>query len=294
MNDVAIIGAGPAGIAASIYLKRAGIDVTLFEKDEIGGLLLNAHFVENYPGFPYGISGKNLCNILMEHLEKWKIKTVMKAVNNIEIKNNLFILSNRENRETFKAVILATGTTPKTLDIPGAQDLSGKLVFYEIKDLLPKVIQKNCVTVVGSGDAAFDYSLNLADNNVIVEIFFRSEKPKCLTLLEDRVKNCSKIKLHPNLEPIQIIENKGKPEIKFKSSKTKDVISINSDYILLACGRKPNKSLITKNLENNNISGFFIAGDVKTRQFRQVGIAVGEGIHAAMATEAYLRGNKND
>lgn len=294
MNDVAIIGAGPAGIAASIYLKRAGIDVTLFEKDKIGGLLLNAHLVENYPGFPNGISGKNLCKFLVEHLEKWNIKTVIDDVKKIEIINNNFIVGNQEKKAIFKAVILATGTTPKVLDIPGEHGLSRKLVFYEIKDLLPKVKPKNCVTVIGSGDAAFDYSLNLADNNVYVELFFRSEKPKCLTLLEERVKRCPKIKLHPNLEPIQIIENQEKPETRFKSSKINKVISLKSDYVLIACGRKPNKTLFTKDLEKNNIPGFFIAGDVKTGQFRQVGIAVGEGIYAAMVIETYLRGNKND
>ena len=292
MNDVAIIGAGPAGIAASIYLKRAGIDVTLFEKDNIGGLLLNAHLVENYPGFPDGISGKKLCNLLVEHLKKWKIKTVMNDVKKIEIVNNHFILDNQGKKATFKSVIFATGTTPKILDIPGEQDFLGKLVFYEIIDLLPKVKPKNCVTVIGSGDAAFDYSLNLADNNVYVELFFRSEKPKCLTLLEKRVKKCSKIKIQSNLEPIQINENQGKPETRFKSLKTNKEISVISDYVLIACGRKSNKKLLTKDFDNNNIPGFIIAGDVKTGQFRQVGIAVGEGIHAAMAIEAYLRGYK--
>jgi len=74
MNDVAVIGGGPSGIAASIYLKRAGVDVILFEKYEIGGLLSNAHLIENYPGFPSGISGKKLCKLFEEHLKKWKVK----------------------------------------------------------------------------------------------------------------------------------------------------------------------------------------------------------------------------
>ena len=115
MYDVAVIGAGPAGIAASIYLKRAGLDVTLFEKDEIGGLLLNAYLVENYPGFPLGIEGKQLCRLMKRHLKKWNIKPIKKEVKAVIIKKNSFILNAQGSENTFRAVILATGTTPKEL-----------------------------------------------------------------------------------------------------------------------------------------------------------------------------------
>jgi len=294
MYNVAVIGGGPAGITASIYLKRAGVDVILFEKEEIGGLLLNAHLVENYPGFPKGISGKKLCKLFEEHLKKLNIRTIFEDVKNIEIEKNCFILSSQKGDTKFKTVILATGTIPQIIGIDGEQVLSGKLVFYEIKDLLPKLKPKNIVIVIGSGDAAFDYSLNLADNDILIELYYRSKKPKCLELLEEKVKQCSKIKCHSNLEPIQLIENQGKPEVTFKSVITSKVSKMKSDFVLIACGRKPNRDLLKKELKKNNIPGFYIAGDIKTGRFRQVGIAVGDGIHAAMNVEAYLRGNKYD
>jgi len=290
LNDAAVVGAGPAGIAASVYLKRAGINVTLFEKNEIGGLLLNANLVENYPGFPNGINGRKLCKLMSEHLEKWDIKPIMKEVKQIKIEKDYFILNTQNDKIAYRAVIVATGTKSCELDIPGEQDMAGKLVFYEIKDLLPKVKPENIITVIGGGDAAFDYSLNLVDKGVNVELFFRSERPKCLALLEEKVKKSSTINLHPSLVPIEIINEEGTLETKFRSSKNNHEIKAKSDYVLVACGRNPNKKLLSNDLKKNNIPGLYIAGDARTEKFRQVGIAVGEGIYAAMSAETYLRG----
>lgn len=289
MNDVAIVGAGPAGIAASIYLKRAGIDVTLFEKDEIGGLLLNAYFVENYPGFPLGVNGKKLCELMKKHLIEWNIKPIKKEVKSITIEKNNFLLNTQEGKSIFKALILATGTIPKVLDIIRKKEMVGKLVFYEIKNLLPKLKPGNICDIIGGGDAAFDYALNLADKEISVDIYFKSQRPKCLSLLEERAKKSTSIHMHPCYTPIDINEREGKPEIRFKSIKNSTSQTSKPDYVLIACGRHPNKKLLSKDLEKRNIPGLFIAGDVKTGKFRQVGIAVGEGIFTAMKVEIYLK-----
>ena len=292
MHDVAVIGAGPAGIAASIYLKRAGINVTLFEKDKIGGLLLNAHLVENYPGFPAGIEGSQLCKLMKDQLEKWNIKSTNEEVRQITIENNGFKLSTKNNEGTYRAIIVATGTKYKRLGIPGEQEMIGELVFYEIKNLFPKLKSGDTCTVIGSGDAAFDYSLNLADNGIEVGLYFRSEKPKCLPLLEGRVRKCTTINLHPLFEPIEIKKSNGKPEIEFRSTDNIKTCTNKTDYVLIASGRDPNDELLVEDFEKNNILGLYIAGDVRTGMFRQAGIAVGEGIHAAMSAETYLRGGK--
>ncbi len=291
MRDIAVVGAGPAGVAASVFLKRAGFDISLFERHEVGGLLLNAHFVENYPGFPEGITGKKLCTLLRQHLKKWNIKPIIEEVKQIKIKKKFFIIETKNDKFIFKVVILATGTISKKLDILGEQEMQGKLVFYEIKDLIPKLKSGIKCTIVGSGDAAFDYALNLAESGVKVNLYYRSKKPKCLSLLEDRVnKNESIHTYHSNI-PISIIENKGKPEIKFRDSgKNNNYTYDKSDYILIACGRTPNKGLLSKDIEKRNIPGLYIAGDIRTGKFRQTGIAVGEGLKAAMGVETYLRG----
>lgn len=294
-----MVGAGPSGIAASIYLKRAGIDVALFEKKEVGGLLLNAHLVENYPGFPSGIKGDDLCNLMKDQLDRWNIKPIKEEVKQISIENDNFILNTSDGKSKFKVVILASGTKPRELGIPGEKKLAGKLVFYEIKDLLPKLKPGNICIVIGGGDAAFDYSLNLADNRATVELHFRSKRPKCLPLLEKRVKKCAAIHMHPSSTPINIKKKNGKPEIRFRSTEKSansmpDTLTYTSrsDYILIACGRKPNKEFLSKDLEKSNTPGLYLAGDVRTGDFRQVGIAVGDGIRAAISVEKYLRSCK--
>ena len=98
MHDVAIVGAGPAGIAASIYLKRAGFNVHLFEKNQVGGLLFNAYRVENYPGFPDGIKGDELCTLFKMQLEKWDIAPIFSKVIQITREKNKFILKTTKDK----------------------------------------------------------------------------------------------------------------------------------------------------------------------------------------------------
>jgi len=202
---------------------------------------------------------------------------------------NDFLLSFDDQQDSFKSVILAPGTIPKKISIPGEDKLAGRFVFYEVKDLLPLIKPGNSYIVIGGGDAAFDYSLNLAEKNVNVDLFYRSEIPKCLPLLLKRVNVSGYIKQHPLSIPAKICEKEGKTEVIFKSENDKEP-SFCADFVLIACGRQPNEELISKNFIENNISSFFIAGDVRTNKFRQTGIAVGQGLQAAMQVEEYLRG----
>jgi len=294
MNDVGIIGGGPAGISASIYLKRAGFKISLFEKNSIGGLLLNANYVENYPGFPDGIKGKELCDRMNDHLKKLDIKILNEEVKSINREKNEFILKTNQSEKKFKSIIIATGTKHKEIGVPGEEELKNKFIFYEIKDLLPLIKPSNKCIIIGGGDAAFDYSLSLIEKKVETDIYFRSKKPKCLPLLSDRVKKISLISLYPNFKPLNITNKNNKIEITFQSIlNSKKTITKKTDYILIACGRTPNDNTLTDEFKEKNIPGLYIAGDINTGKFRQIGIAVGEGIHAAMNVETYLRGNND-
>ena len=224
---------------------------------------------------------------MKKQLEKWRIKPLKEEVTKIKIKNKQFTLKTKKNEKTFKTLIIATGTIPKEITIPIEKKLVGKQVFYEIKNILNKIKPgKECI-VIGGGDAAFDYSLNLADKKIKVHLFFRSKKPRCLPLLEERAKKHDMINIYPSHNLSNICETDGKPEVKFRYNKKNKTYS--SDFVLIACGRKPNNDLL-KDITKNNISRVYIAGDVKTGRYRQTGIAVGEGIYAAMKTEQYLRG----
>jgi thioredoxin reductase (NADPH) len=293
---VAIIGAGPAGIAASIYMKRAGIEPLVFEKGEIGGLLLNANLVENYPGFPEGINGKALAHLFKEQLLRFGIKVKKEEVKKVSYENGTFTLNTDKEEFESQVVIVATGTIPKGIELEGHSCLIGKKLFYEIKDI-PKPEREDSFVVIGGGDAAFDYALNLSKDVEKVDIIFRSDKAKCLSLLEDRVREGKNINVHPKLLTLSVEEEEDRVVVKCKSEGKE--LTFTSDYTLIACGRNPNRAILPEEIRESlviqddgttNIPGLFIAGDVRRGHFRQTGIAVGDGILCAMSAVNFLRG----
>ena len=296
MNEVAIIGCGPAGIAAAIYLKRAGFDPLVFEKHEIGGLLKNANLVENYPGFPEGIGGKELVELFKDQLHRLEVQVKRDEVNTVNYKKGIFSLNTQKYKYRTNMVIIATGTIPKGIDLKGQSDLIGKKLFYEIKDI-PRPKRKDTYVVIGGGDAAFDYALNLAKDVERVDIIYRGKKPKCLPLLEERVNKNQNIHVHPKTAPMAVEEMGDQITIKFMSDEKK--IAFTSDYALIACGREPNLGILSDEIERSlkikedgstNFPGLFFAGDVRRGEFRQTGIAVGDGILCAMWAVKLLKG----
>jgi thioredoxin reductase (NADPH) len=293
MNDVAIIGAGPAGISAAIYMKRAGFEPLVIERDEVGGLLLNANLVENLPGFSPGVSGESLVNLFAKHLEDNGIKVTKTEVIKVDFDGESYTIHTRNSNFTARSLILATGTTPVDIGINGSENLIGKRIFFEIKSL-PSPREGIRVAIVGSGDGAFDYALNLADDDCDVQIFMRSDKPKCLKLLEERVQKNSKIEVMANAGVVSTIEKDSVLVLNIEQGE--ETKEFKADYLLIACGRKPNLTLIQDILrENNNdmdslskIPGLFMAGDVRHGDHRQAGIAIGDGINAAMSAVSYL------
>jgi thioredoxin reductase (NADPH) len=295
LSDIAVIGAGPAGIAASIYLKRAGFEPFVFEKRDIGGLLLNANLVENYPGFPEGISGKGLVRQFKEQLSRLEVEVNNTEVITLTIEDGLFKLKTDKGEHTSRAVIVATGTIPKSIDIQGEADLLGRKLFYEIKDIT-QYAKEDTFVIIGGGDAAFDYALNLSGDAARVDVIFRSERAKCLSLLEERAKKRGNIQIHPKTQPLALKEEGNKIKLKTAAEGKEHILTC--DYMLIAAGREPNLSVIPYKMreclkiEDNgctNLQGLFIAGDVRRGHFRQTGIAVGDGILCAMSAERFLR-----
>jgi thioredoxin reductase (NADPH) len=295
LNDIVIIGAGPAGIAASIYLKRAGIEPLLIEKGKIGGLLLNANLVENYPGFPQGIKGHDLVEVFKKQLSRLGIEVTKGQVSNIMQKDGHFIVTLDGKKLYTHSLIIASGTEPKALDIPGETELTGRKLFYEIKDIHPPV-KNDTYVIIGGGDAAFDYALNLASEVKSVDIIFRGKHPKCLALLSERVAAFENIRPHPKMLPRAFEEDEG---IITKCTSASQEIDFPSDYALIACGRKPKidfmpelEQVRIKEDGGCDIPGLFIAGDVKRGKKRQTGIAVGDGTICAMSVVEFLTGEK--
>lgn len=186
-NKVTIVGAGPAGIAAAIYLKRADLQLVIFEKDEPGGLLKNAYLVENYPGFPSGIKGVKLVEHFIEHLHKMGVSITKSEVKHVSPYDDKFLIETDKGYLISSTVIIATGTSPRKLEITGSKSIEGLRLFYDPYSMSQVEIgTKKRIVIIGGGDIAFDYALTFLSLGHKVTIISRSE-PTCLSILLKRV-----------------------------------------------------------------------------------------------------------
>jgi len=279
-----IIGAGPAGIATAIQLKRYNIEPLILEQNEIGGLLRNAHLVENYPGFPEGISGIALVELFKKQLKNAEVEVSFETVLELDYSDGAFFIKTNTREIEAITVVIATGTKPRKLtNVKIADDIQSR-IFYHIYSILD--IKKKNIAVIGAGDAAFDYALNLARNNEVV-ILNRSSQIKCLPLLWERsLKSDSISYLHDmSLEAIKKKGSKALLTCFDNESQEKKEMSV--DYVIAAIGREPGLDFLTdtfkKNLETlTKMNKLYMVGDVKNGLYRQTAIAVGNGIRAAM------------
>jgi len=271
--NVIIIGAGPAGIACAIQLKRYNINSIVLEKEKIGGLLKNANLVENYLGFPNGISGDKFVQLLKKQSQSNKLNVKYEIVESVEFLDDIFSINTNKKKYHSKYLVIASGTRPIVPEVPFMQDSIKSKVFFEIYKL-DHINNKN-IAIIGAGDCAFDYALNLSDNNKVI-ILNRSNLIKALSILQDKVSKVENIKYFDNIEVQEIGTIDKQLNLILKNNDK----SISVDYLLIAIGREPNLDFIGKDLLLN--PNVFQIGDVKNEQFRQTSIAIGDGTFTAM------------
>ena len=302
MNNIAIIGAGPAGVAAAVQLRRYGFAVDIFEKNIVGGLARNANLIENLPPFHKGISGKHYARLLKKNLLAYIDNPIYEEVESIEYRDNQFAIITDSAIRKYDIAIIASGTKPNS---PSISLPESDRIFYEVAELIEKsdssslafsdscirrndkIEKERNIIIIGAGDAAFDYALNLAnhgDNNI--KILNRNDKLKCLPLLLNRVKANPKIEYIKNCE-LQAVESLVNELII-----NTNIGKFNCDYLLFAIGRSENRSFIRKSVLINemmliNDKRLHYIGDVINGLYRQISIATGDGVRAAM--EIYER-----
>ena len=256
----------------------------------------NANLVENYPGFPGGIRGMDLVERFSKQLDALDIKVTRAEVELVSKSGDGFRIKSDIGDFSVRAVIVASGTRPKESLLRGSDGLLGSKVFNELVEMpLTKIAGKR-VVIIGGGDAAFDYALNLQSRGSDVTIVSRSE-PKCLSLLRARAE-AGGIEVATRIVPEQVKVVPG--GISLQCSRGRDRVGFSVDYILLACGREPNDEMLSPTLRRQvgkateipvtNVPGLYLAGDLVRGRHRQTGIAVGDGIRAAMLVEEYLLG----
>jgi thioredoxin reductase len=291
-ENIVIIGAGPSGIAAAIQLKRYGLDAAIMEGNKIGGLLRNANLVENYPGFPDGISGQDIIPLLQSHLERLAIMTLMENVLELDYDGSRFIMRTDKRVLYPKTVIVASGTKPVEFsDIVIPDDIKNK-AFYEVAPILNEKGKR--MAIVGAGDAAFDYALNLSRNNQVT-ILNRKRTVDCLQLLRQRAQLSTEISYCGNTS-ISGIAAMPSGEICLECVSGGETTALKAHYLIFAIGRQAKLDFLSDRLKNGiaqlEADGrIYFIGDVKNGIFRQASIAIGDGIMAAM--KIYIRIRKS-
>ncbi len=264
--NVAIVGGGPAGVACGVLLKRYGINATIYEKNEIGGLIRNAWRVENFPPIGF-LPGRQFAENLKWYVEEYKIN----VVNDEILCVNDYELVGKDGMYSCDVAIVATGTSPKRLI-----EFEGPHTFYEYVQL-PKSIKS--VAIYGGGDVAIDYAIHAKEEGIEPIVLVKSGKLRAVTKLVEYARQKG-LKIHLN-EQIFFVDHK------------EDVMYIHTrngfytvEALLIAIGRVGNKPVINaKSME------VFEIGDVAHPEFRQSSIAIGDGIRCAM--EIVLKLNEN-
>jgi len=283
---VAIIGAGPAGLSASIQLSRFGIEHIVFERSLPGGLLKNGNLIGNYTGlYPY-ISGSLLCKNMIKHFKSYSQEIINSEVRDVSYdpENNRFNLKTGEFSCYAEYIIAASGTKPVKPQIVNhiSEALSDK-IHFEVNGI--EALSGKHIFIVGGGDCAFDYSLTMGISNT-VEILHRSERTRAVKILKEMVQREGNIKYRNKISISEISKGENRP-LKVKLLKEGNFTSQECDIIIFAIGREPDDSYMS-GIEKDKLGSLMeeekilYAGDIKNGVFRQAIIAAGNGVESAM------------
>ena len=282
MKNVVVIGAGPAGIATAIQLKRHNIEPVLFEQNDIGGLLRNANLIENYPGFPEGIIGSALATLFKQQLENAGVAVHNEKVLELEFQGEEFFVKTERRTVQSSVAVIATGTIPKTTLHVIPENIKPR-ILYEVYPILGSRNKK--IAIIGAGDAAFDYALSLSAENEVI-ILNRGVSTKCLPLLRER---CEAIKSVSYMENIDVrgIKDNGEGILLECAKSNNERVRISTDYVIFAVGRNPCLEFLGPMLQQDSerlrqAKKLYFVGDVNNGLYRQTAISVGDGLKAAM------------
>jgi len=300
MHDLIIIGAGPAGLTAGLYAARAQINTLLFERLAPGGQVLNTDWIENYPGFPDGISGFDLVDKMKTQAERFGLRIQNEEVVGLELSQEKKTVITHNGEMETKALILACGATPRQLGIEGERSFIGKGVSYCATCDGPFYRDQE-VAVVGGGDTAAEEAIFLTRFASRIYLFHRRDSLRAIKLLQERVMAEEKIEIVWDTIPLKILGENGVEGIELKNVKTGNIFRKKVHGVFVFVGTLPNTDVAkgkveldendfvkTNNGMETSVPGVFAAGDIRSKPFRQIATAVGEGAAATYSAERYL------
>ena len=301
--ELVILGGGPAGLTAGLYASRARIDHVLIEKGAPGGQVLTTDWVDNYPGFPDGISGFDLMEKMTAHAKRFDVNMMTKEVGSIDLNDQELkrVVFADGSSITCDALIITTGASPNKLGVPGEAELAGKGVSYCGTCDAP-FYRNMHVAVIGGGDTAVEEADYLTRFASKVTIVHRRDELRAIKILQEMAFANEKIDYVWNsrvtaiegdkeVERLQLVDNDGNTS----------TLEVQGVFILI--GITPNNEMIpldkidadewgfleTDSETVTSIPGVFAAGDIRSKMMRQVVNACGEGANSVIAAEHYLK-----
>lgn len=301
VTDLIMVGAGPAALAAAIYTTREDIETVLIEKAIPGGLAAVTDWVDNYPGFPKGISGLDLAENLRAQAERFGAQIEMGEVTGIKRQGKHVAVETTDGNKLARAVLIATGTDWKKIGVPGEQEFYARGVHY-CATCDGAFYRDKKLVVVGGGNSAVQEALFLTRFASHIDLLVRSTFKASDVLLHELEKN-KKITVHLGTTTDEIVGENGKVNKVIGTHKGKKV-EFETDGVFVFVGLKPNTQFLknssidldeigfikTNAKLESSIPGVFVAGDVRHGATMQIASAVGEGATAALHIREYLEG----
>jgi thioredoxin reductase (NADPH) len=301
VRDVAIIGGGPCGLTAGLYLRRARIDAVMLEQQLPGGQAVYSPLIENYPGFPEGIAGPDLVELMKKQVDRFELEILTFApVTGLTLDTPVKILKLDSGELRTNSVIVASGRSPRKMGIPGEEEYTGRGISYCATCDAP-LFKERVVMVIGGGDAAVEEALHLTRFASKVILVHRRDELRASSYLQERILSEPKVEFMWNSE---LREIKGEQTVQSASvlnNVTGETTEVPVSGVFFYVGNEPNTRFLDGVVELNeagyvvtddrletSVPGIYAAGDARANHFKQVILAAAEGALAALSAQRYL------
>ena len=304
IENILILGAGPAGLSAAIYAARADLEPLVLTGLELGGQAALTNTIENYPGFPDGVGGYELGDLLKQQAEKFGTRVEFDSATKLDLSTYPFLITTDNKVIIAKSLIIATGASPNRLNVPGETEFVGQGVsFCATCDGI--FFRGKSIVVVGGGDSALEEALFLTRFVESVHIIHRRDSFRASAILQKRVKENKKIKFILNSVIKKINGDSKVNSITIQDLKSDKEYEFKTEGVFVFIGHSPNTKLFsgqidldefgyirTDNLMKTNIDGVFVAGEAADPDFKQVVTSAGMGAAAAIMATRFLEKKK--
>jgi thioredoxin reductase (NADPH) len=300
VENLIVIGSGPAGLTAALYTARANLNPLVFTGNEIGGQVSISAEVENYPGFPEGLTGPEMVERFQKQAERFGARVEYAEVTEVDFDVHPFRIKSYDSEHEAKAIVIATGASARKLGVPGEAEFTGRGVsycatcdgfFFRDKD----------IAVVGGGDSALEEGVFLTKFARRVRIIHRRDQLRAGQTLQDRARRNEKIEFVWNTVVTEINGDGAVESVQLKDVHTGELSTLETDGVFVYIGHYPNSQpfkgklemddhgyILTDRRTRTSVPGVFAAGEIADPIFRQIVTSAGEGCKAALEVEKYL------